>query len=502
MIRKYKQFLPMTFTLLVFFATYLVMKNVVISGDDFYYASFSKLPLSEFCRLHKAHYFEANGRAIVHILDTIFLGLPFIVWQLLNSFFLAAIVFFIFKIAVVDKKNAIYRNLLTLTIITFSVFYLHISMTRQSVYWITGSFNYVYPFFLFILFWYLITKTEISNYNLIVLCLIGFLSAATTEQNAMITIGLVFMYVINDLIVNKRINKKLIFAFIFTLLGALTVFLAPATFYRYTLENEEKVSLLLIVYQNIKYIYGKFIISKAMIAYQILFILSSSLYIIRNRNLFASWKRHFLDLLVGLSPFIIFLLLFETKINSDPITVPRLIRIVSIALYFMFTLISVFVLLFKNRRNSFYKVPIISIILSYGAQIMMLISPIYGERNILCSVFLLIIYVVSLVSMTVLDKPKSLNKGIIIFTIIIFMFLGYNRMVETSLGYKYNKVIDDINLNLIETYKKEGASILYQYKLIDDQYGWSMPYISKYHLYHFKLYHDLPIETEIEWLDK
>ena len=63
----------------------MVNLQIGLFGDDYYYATFTK---NNFRELHKNHYLEVNGRVIVHLLDSIFLSIPKIFWQILNSIML------------------------------------------------------------------------------------------------------------------------------------------------------------------------------------------------------------------------------------------------------------------------------------------------------------------------------------------------------------------------------------------------------------------------------
>ena len=82
---KFKKVLPSLFLVALFSLTFIVNLQIGLFGDDYYYATFLK---NDFWELHKTHYLEINGRAIVHLLDSIFLALPKIFWQILNSIML------------------------------------------------------------------------------------------------------------------------------------------------------------------------------------------------------------------------------------------------------------------------------------------------------------------------------------------------------------------------------------------------------------------------------
>ncbi len=69
---KLKKYLPYIFLFMLFLATLAVNMQIGLFGDDYYYATFTR---ENFGSMHLNHYQEANGRAIVHILDTLFLAI-------------------------------------------------------------------------------------------------------------------------------------------------------------------------------------------------------------------------------------------------------------------------------------------------------------------------------------------------------------------------------------------------------------------------------------------
>ena len=82
---KIKANLSKIILIVLFILTLIVNLQIGLLGDDYYYGTFVK---NDFWELHKTHYLEVNGRVIVHLLDSIFLAIPRIFWQLLNSFML------------------------------------------------------------------------------------------------------------------------------------------------------------------------------------------------------------------------------------------------------------------------------------------------------------------------------------------------------------------------------------------------------------------------------
>ena len=125
---------------------------------------------------------------------------------------------------------------------------LHIDVVRQSVYWVTGSFNYVYPTFM--LFWYMyeLFKNFKSDFNknLFSLVILAFFATATVEQAGMMSFGTTVLLLIYSFIKNKKSDikgcyKKIIIVLLASALGLASVILAPSQFIRIGLEENEEI---------------------------------------------------------------------------------------------------------------------------------------------------------------------------------------------------------------------------------------------------------------------
>ena len=107
---KIKKCFPMILLVTLFIFTLAINSQIGLFGDDYYYATFIR---ENFLELHKQHYLEINGRAIVHFLDSIFLALPKFFWAILNSLMLTGITYFGSKIVSLfsNSKNAFTKSI-------------------------------------------------------------------------------------------------------------------------------------------------------------------------------------------------------------------------------------------------------------------------------------------------------------------------------------------------------------------------------------------------------
>lgn len=437
---NFRKYLPNILLIILFVATFIVNMQIGLFGDDYYYATFIK---NDFWQLHQTHYLQVNGRAIVHLLDTIFLALPNIFWAIANSFMLTAIAYFAKKIVMLFSSKE-ESSLITVLVFFFGILMLHIDVVRQSVYWVTGSFNYVYPAFM--LFWYMYElfknfKNDFNG-NLFPLVILAFFATATVEQAGMMSFGTTVLLLIYSFIKNKKSDvkgsyKKIIIVLLASALGLASVILAPSQFIRIGLEENEEISMI----ENIKSCFI-FLAKTYVIKYlpQVLLAIFSLILLIINKK--------------------------TAKLNSDEI----------------FLIVT-------------------AVILGIGSQAMMLVSPVYGERNTLFGIFMIMLFTAILLQKISFDKNKIFqNLSYIFFACITILSLA--NIYITYSNYKTSNSIQKQNIAIINEYKasNNANTKICLYKLKNDAYGWSMPYVSKYHENWFKVYYEIE-DAEITWLD-
>ena len=74
---------------------------------------------------------------------------------------------------------------------------LNINVIRQSFYWITGSFNYIYPLFMLFWYWYVLLKFSKDNFKgkkLLLTSILSFFASATVEQGGIMAFGLTVLF--------------------------------------------------------------------------------------------------------------------------------------------------------------------------------------------------------------------------------------------------------------------------------------------------------------------
>ncbi|MDO4618893.1 MAG: DUF6056 family protein [Clostridia bacterium] len=461
----------------VFFVTFMINKSVSLYGDDFYYAVFSE---QGFLKMHIEHYKIVNGRAIVHLLATIFLMLPMWVWQVVNSLMLATI-------TAISAKIASAKSKLNVWLLAFSsVLLLGVDMTRESVYWLTGSFNYVYPFMLLVIFWYLLFKKERKPWTAIYI--LAFFSAATTEQNGMMTLGIVVLYILDSFFTkHKKVGKNTWLLLLPVLAGFVSVYLSPATFVRYGLETDK--GMFDIMKETLPMLFYDFFAKKYMVPFAFLNFAAMGVFILRFSK--KPWQR----LIAYFNILAVILVVFVAQTPYAFRGKKELFAIVLIGVFLVLDLVFILVNLIKNKPNG-YLAALVAVILAFGSQLMMSVSPAIGPRTMLAAIFSLVIFDLTLIR---LASDKKFYRILTYVMCIFFLVVGAKNHLSVYRGYDGNAESYRENERIISEYKKNPTGEISLYIPPNPDHCWSMPHVSTYHEGRYKIYYGLDLDTKIEW---
>ncbi len=221
---------------LLYYGLFLVVHAVCcvfvnLYGDDYYYAGFTRNGLGYFVSENIFHYKYTNGRALVHLLDELLLS-NFWFWRIFNVAALGLLILGIAKIAAgewVEKSDIFslrFKRTLTITTAIFSV--TDLAVLRQSVYWATGSLNYLVPTAAMLWFYYFFRRdfeTMRGSWRLIPA---GFFAAATTEQASAAVVLVTLCFIVSSVVVRKIAPKPAyVLSFLGSLAGFCTLYLSP-----------------------------------------------------------------------------------------------------------------------------------------------------------------------------------------------------------------------------------------------------------------------------------
>lgn len=366
---------------------YLICSNVyLMGGDDYMYGSFGHNGI--FASVF-SYYFTGNGRWLINIIDSFQLIFDRYLYLIITPWLLLLLSFAIYRfICILFNKDNVYIFVASIGLISM----IDIQMTRETTYWITGAMNYLVPA-LFLMAGMSATlqlrKKDLPGKEATLCGVLCLLSCLTVEQYGLMSIGWMILIWGHDLILSKKINKRNTLILLISLITLSTIILAPGNYVRIDDAAEKGIPLITKFIDLIYYDYY----SKASSTF--LFVLAV-LCLIR---FFRSKKKPFL-ILSALNALIILVCFVYNYINA-----PFIIVILSIMLS-LITLTPTLISVFKQ-------VGLISllslVVISFGSQMMLLVSQLWGFRTSMCLVLVYIVLILALLRDTInADRPSNI----------------------------------------------------------------------------------------------
>lgn len=207
---------------------------VYLNGDDFMYGTFAHTGLIANVT---NYYFTGNGRYWINILDSALLWFDRYAFILVLPWIVLAFVVLLAKIVQrlmaghADQERE--QDLIRMGMVLFAC--LDVLCLRETVFWITGMMNYLFPAVVFLLGYLLFLKSrsgELKGMGLALYFAVCLLAASSVEQFALMFIGMMTLHHGHDLLRKKRIPAYEWCAYSLALAGLAALLLAPGNFVR------------------------------------------------------------------------------------------------------------------------------------------------------------------------------------------------------------------------------------------------------------------------------
>ena len=215
-------------------AIILIICNTRLLSDDLFYYTFFKHGFSNFINLMKTHYETINGRLFVHSVLSFLLSFSSLLPALISVFiFIICTIFLGTKLLQNDSKKL---NITIFLLIGFSILLIGDNILIDSIFWLSGFFNYMFP--LMLLCAYIVFFKKANNTKYAILAIIfSFLSTITTELNGAITIIFSIIFLIYHIIKKNKLTIP-ITCLITSILGVTFLFMSPGIQNRLLYDND------------------------------------------------------------------------------------------------------------------------------------------------------------------------------------------------------------------------------------------------------------------------
>ena len=550
----------------IIFAIFLLIHSLVCIfttyfGDDYYYAAFIKKGADYFLSENIFHYQYTNGRALVHLLDELLLGVDFWFWRVFNIACVGLLIVGIAKIAsrcyradITSRRYEYSRAVIAASAI-FGV--IDLAILRQSVYWATGALNYLFPITALVWFYYFYRRDFERFSGNWLLVIPAFFVAATTEQVSAAAVLVSLCFIVSSVVVKRLAPKPAYIAsFISSAAGFCTLYLSPGNSARteyypdfYALSLFERVRYNFRELTTV--VLGRGGIGMIVcLAFILIIYVCVSKYILPNRD-----GKSARNISTGGAVSLSGKAIHDSKINCAILTTAKLTAIVtSLALGLYVYGLAVNPQLLQLLPVGFIiALPILAVMVwtvvryfrrgkiddlffvwcAVAMQCAMAFSPEYGPRTLLISVVSLMIPVVrvfasrpnpmvfmsaTLVVFALMPSYMSTPLLFIALTVILLAgaFILYSdniRALAASLAVAvclgqfatvaagYYENVDTLKLNerQVASYDPSANEPLVLYYLPNVQYKYTMPYDDPYHQRVYLILHGLSPDTPVEY---
>lgn len=498
-ILKYKNQIML---IILFFLFWGLHKYVVMYGDDYWYAFYHNLGFFN-CVIETAKmYLTTNGRLIPNIFNSLLFYFDLNFWRVLNCIMICITIYLISKIVNFSYEKK--YSFIALLISGCLFLGIDVLIFQESILWITGSSNYLYPLTLVLANSYLVIKYHKSDKNNCrylpyVLILTTFFSSFLVEQSAIANGILIFSIIIYDFFVKKAMpNKIQIICFLMSIIAFGLIVFSPGCQTRVI--NEQSVPIIEMLLKNFNLILSLLFFYRPF-QYINIFISVALFFFFCN---FIKSRTKIIVLMLNLISTIGFIYILVKSRNYGFFDIINQSLIIKIWLYsgIMIFLLSLFIFGILKAFYSKDEIPFSIFLMGYASQVPMLFVPTMGFRTVLVTYLSAIIIFCYLYIYFI--KNTNLKKTLInclnVTIIILFILYAGNNYYSLYSNYQKNSLVlmeDEKILRNYKSMKYNGIKEICLKKAPLSNYRWMLPYESQPHMPWYRLYYEIPDNVEI-----
>lgn len=207
-------------------------------GDDYWFQQIP--PKYTFFKYVEWRYFDWSGRVSVEsVLYFIFKDSGEL-WKIINPIVITIFAYAISRIVLGRKEYQDRKNILLNSYICVGWLFISMAVLKASIFWMTGSINYLWPvtagLLAIIPFRDALIKEYKGKISMVLYLLPAIFAAFGQEQTTLVIVAFSTLINIYIFIRDKKIYKYLIFQNVIMIIGAIVILLAPGNFNRNHIE--------------------------------------------------------------------------------------------------------------------------------------------------------------------------------------------------------------------------------------------------------------------------
>jgi len=543
MVKNKEKFLIFFVFSLFFFFIFFQHCFVFFMHDDYGYASLSYgyiphgvKPGCQYNFLHiidflKWQYNNWGGRIFFFFLEVIILKFGIWPFRIIQSIVITLIFYLFYKIAIfsLEEEVSLKSRLYFAIILCSSYGFLPLAVLRESIYWVTASFVYLWPLLFFFASIFFFLKYKNSGkvpwfwFSMISI----FISSFSHEQTSITTLifySLLFFY---EKFLKKHDAKVEALLLISAFSGAILLFIAPGNIKRFIFHHPGNFSFFEGIKSTIKGMFFAYFNKETSLIYLFFSIIL----------LFLYFGKFFINniKIINKGDMLEVVILFQFPFSkNNKITINDILRItvlfsliyISLSVLYFIILFVLKVSIFSNLINflifvifigcillltflSIKKLLIIFVASSiFLNQLFLFVMGGFPSRSALSS-FIMLLFLIAYIMLKIYNSKNTVFKRVfLIFFTTLWIITGITNFSKILYGYYKNSFVHKKNHQILKfastniTYNKKVGKIFLM-KLKDDIYAQSMPYQNncQYIEYWMKFYYSLPRNLNFIWID-
>ncbi len=420
-------------------AVFYVFIHSGLFSDDSNYRRVAVCDWPEIFQFLKWHIINFNGRTLVHFFVILFLRREWTIelWRVFATAAFCIVPVLCAKMISDGKKISKPAVLLTVFFLTSTFPY----VWDSSVYWLSGSFNYLFPSVLLLTAMLCSVKKPDSLW----IIPLAFLSGATTDQTGLMTIGFFVLMGIDRAINQKKVSVKSIIFFLSACAGYAMILICPGTYARFT--NQGGMGAEGFIYNLIKIIRIRWIDNMCITTLTICIVFFVVFWLLRfkTQTRFTKILNPVLAVSLSVSAALNLLLkavLLAGKLFNKTIVFSQTVNKAFFALWLVYAALLIGSLLLSGFYIYLFlkkPLPLISVILAYGSQFMMAAASQSMYRACIPALFMIYIFMsFSLTELIKSEKIQSIrNKSMLTAAFVILCVISCAFQAVTGLHCVY-----------------------------------------------------------------
>lgn len=527
---KYRYWIFLIIMYVIFF---LQMKNILIYDDDFdvkypiYLDQSLQNKIDWILSKMNFFWFEWSGRIIGHFIVTSGLTLfDLNFYIILNPIFVFLTAFVCSKILGLFIEN--FNFIKSLCLNSLLIISMNIFLSREILYWAYAGILYLWGFLLVLLIFYLLYKYNLKKEiipikMMFIISLLIICESFILEQLSLIVIGILFVFYIEHIVLNKKNNFQYLFLIILAITCFLISYLAPGNAVRIiALEENRHINLDTFSFIISKVLtFFKFLFDKKCCGLYIIFL--SLILIFKTIKDGLAKKIYLIPVIILCVGNILYLFIecfkfFDLWKNYDSLvfdftnTTYNKFMVIFYIIFSIIYILSLIFLMFKTNGKNSYKlimfyiialgstfIPIIFIqyigtryclpiliinnvliiyyFIKYGYNIMifpfLIMLPFIIPYQLPDIIIILFEFLVLILFLIIYKKKIVINiKNLYFILCIIYLCVLFTTIFKTCYYYKHNKEIADYNEQIL--INADSNSLIYLKRIEEKEavYAW------------------------------